>query len=482
MATNTPETDPTNGTGLGWPKRPQVSRLLGWPFGSRARRAAVSRETNVQGGESSGGESSAESNSEATEVRYSEPAADHTGATEPGEIARPQGGDAEVRNADQTATATDAAVPIHATTEDVDDPSTREDSPESPDGESSVPRRAAALPEGVPTDSPISSTGSGEQPASPERDFELPTARHSSGARDEQPPDGAEPTPNGNDGNGAETVSRGTRLKIGPMPPPASTRVFVVANQKGGVGKTTSTVNIAAALALGGLSVLVVDLDPQGNASTALGVDHQQGTPGTYEVLIDGKDIADYLVDSPEAPNLKVLPATVDLAGAEIELVSVVARENKLKRALKTYLDEHPTDYVLLDCPPSLGLLTLNALVAAREVLIPIQCEYYALEGVSQLMNTIDLVMGELNESLQLSTVLLTMYDARTRLAAQVAAEVRAYFAEQTLPTIIPRSVRISEAPSYGQTVLSYHPDSAGAVSYLQAAQEIARRGAKENA
>lgn len=278
------------------------------------------------------------------------------------------------------------------------------------------------------------------------------------------------------------TVSRETRLKVDPMPAPIQTRVLVIANQKGGVGKTTTTVNIAAALAHGGLSVLVVDLDPQGNASTALGVEHPQGTPGTYEVLIDGKAIDDFVVDSPEGPNLKVLPATVDLAGAEIELVSVVARENKLKRALRTYLEEHPTDYVLLDCPPSLGLLTLNALVAAKEVLIPIQCEYYALEGVSQLMNTIDLVMGELNENLQLSTVLLTMYDARTRLAAQVADEVRAYFTEQTLPSVIPRSVRISEAPSYGQTVLSYHPESAGAVSYLQAAQEIARRGAKENA
>ena len=269
--------------------------------------------------------------------------------------------------------------------------------------------------------------------------------------------------------------------RVQAMPAPSSTRVVVVANQKGGVGKTTTSVNLAAALALGGLSVLVVDLDPQGNASTALGVPHDAGVKGTYEVLIDGDAISDYLVDSPEAPNLRVLPATVDLAGAEIELVSVVARENRLKRALARYLTDHPTDYILIDCPPSLGLLTLNALVAAGEVLIPIQCEYYALEGVSQLMNTIDLVMGELNAELELSTVLLTMYDARTRLAAQVADEVRAYFADQTLPTVIPRSVRISEAPSYGQTVLTYHPESAGAVSYLEAAHEIARRGVKES-
>ena len=253
-----------------------------------------------------------------------------------------------------------------------------------------------------------------------------------------------------------------------------------MANQKGGVGKTTTSVNVAAALALGGLSVLVIDLDPQGNASTALGVDHVPGTPGTYEVLIAGRSLDEVAQESPEAPGLMVVPATIDLAGAEIELVSMVARENRLLRALRVYLESHPTDYVILDCPPSLGLLTLNALVAATEILIPIQCEYYALEGVSQLMRTINLVKGELNSSLQVSTVLLTMYDARTRLAAQVADEVRTHFAAETLPTVIPRSVRISEAPSYGQTVLTYHPDSAGAVSYLEAAREIARRGAQE--
>jgi chromosome partitioning protein len=264
------------------------------------------------------------------------------------------------------------------------------------------------------------------------------------------------------------------------FPLPAQPRSFVVANQKGGVGKTTTVVNLSAALALGGLSVLVVDLDPQGNASTALGIDHAAGTPGTYEVLLSGAAIADHVVASPEAPNLMVLPATIDLAGAEIALVSVVARENRLLRALAAYLHDHPTDYVFLDCPPSLGLLTLNALVAASEILIPIQCEYYALEGVSQLMRTINLVKGELNDRLRLTTVLLTMYDARTRLAAQVADEVRAHFPAETLPTVIPRSVRISEAPSYGQTVLTYHPDSAGSVSYLAAASEIAARGAKE--
>jgi chromosome partitioning protein len=265
------------------------------------------------------------------------------------------------------------------------------------------------------------------------------------------------------------------------LPRPAKTRVFVVANQKGGVGKTTTSVNLAAGLALGGLNVVVIDLDPQGNASTALGIDHAPGTPGTYEVLIEDAAITDHLVASPEAPSLRVLPATIDLAGAEIQLVSKVARENRLRRALRSFLADEEVDYVFLDCPPSLGLITLNALVAAGEILIPIQCEYYALEGVSQLVRTINLVKGELNEDLDVTTVLLTMYDARTRLAAQVADEVRSYFTEQTLPTVIPRSVRISEAPSYGQTVLTYHPDSAGAVSYLEAAHEIARRGAKEN-
>ncbi len=275
-------------------------------------------------------------------------------------------------------------------------------------------------------------------------------------------------------------VPRETTTRV--LPAPTARRTFVIANQKGGVGKTTTAVNLAAALALGGLRVLVVDLDPQGNASTALGIDHGPGTAGTYEVLMGGAAVADHVVESPEAPGLQVLPATIDLAGAEIELVSVVARERRLIRALDRYVADHPVDYVLLDCPPSLGLLTLNALVAATEILIPIQCEYYALEGVSQLVRTIDLVKGELNDQLTLSTVLLTMFDGRTRLSAQVADEVRSHFREETLSVAIPRSVRISEAPSYGQSVLTYHPDSVGAVSYLKAAEEIARRGAEEAA
>jgi len=272
-----------------------------------------------------------------------------------------------------------------------------------------------------------------------------------------------------------EAVSRETPPRL-VLPRPDAARIFVIANQKGGVGKTTTAVNIATALAMGGLRVLVVDLDPQGNASTALGVEHREGTQGTYEVLLADADIAAHAVTSEEAPLLTVLPATIDLAAAEIQLVNTQAREQRLKRALARYLAENETDYVFIDCPPSLGLLTVNALVAASELLIPIQCEYYALEGLSQLLRTIELVKGQLNDDLSLSTILLTMYDSRTNLAQQVAAEVKGHFQRETLETKIPRSVRVSEAPSYGRTVLTYDPASAGALAYRYAAQEIAER------
>ncbi|KUJ67929.1 chromosome partitioning protein [Streptomyces albus subsp. albus] len=259
------------------------------------------------------------------------------------------------------------------------------------------------------------------------------------------------------------------------FPRPEQTRVMVVANQKGGVGKTTTTVNLAASLALHGGRVLVIDLDPQGNASTALGIDHHAEVPSIYDVLVDSKPLSDVVQPVPDVEGLFCAPATIDLAGAEIELVSLVARESRLQRAIEAY--DQPLDYILIDCPPSLGLLTVNALVAGAEVLIPIQCEYYALEGLGQLLRNVDLVRGHLNPKLHVSTILLTMYDGRTRLASQVAEEVRGHFGKEVLRTSIPRSVRISEAPSYGQTVLTYDPGSSGALSYLEAAREIALRG-----
>lgn len=277
----------------------------------------------------------------------------------------------------------------------------------------------------------------------------------------------------------AEITRRRLALSGAPLPLPAATRVFTVSNQKGGVGKTTTTVNLAAALARSGARVLVIDLDPQGNASTALGVEHRAETPSVYDVIVGDSPLADVVQKSPEFEALYCVPATIHLAGAEIELVSLVAREQRLRTALDAYLaaSEQPFHYVFIDCPPSLGLLTINAFVAAREVLIPIQCEYYALEGLSQLLNSIQLIERHLNPQLRVSTILLTMYDSRTNLANQVVQDVREHFPDQVLDTVIPRSVRISEAPSYGQSVISYDEGSPGSLSYLEAAAEIARRG-----
>jgi chromosome partitioning protein len=260
-------------------------------------------------------------------------------------------------------------------------------------------------------------------------------------------------------------------------PRPPSCRVMTIANQKGGVGKTTTAVNLAACLALHGRQVLVVDLDPQGNASTALDVDHRAGTPSVYNVLVDDQPLASIVQPVAGITGLYCAPATIDLAGAEIELVPLVAREARLNRALASY-DVSGLDYILIDCPPSLGLLTVNALVAATEVLIPIQCEYYALEGLEQLLRTVELVRGHLNPELFVSTILLTMYDGRTRLASQVAEEVREHFGDVVLGAVIPRSVRVSEAPSYGQSVITYDPGSSGAQAYLDAAREVAFRAA----
>ncbi|WP_199428828.1 ParA family protein [Qaidamihabitans albus] len=277
----------------------------------------------------------------------------------------------------------------------------------------------------------------------------------------------------------AERAARVLHPEEHQLPRPTHRRVLTVANQKGGVGKTTSAVNLAAGLALHGLRTLVIDLDPQGNASTALNVDHHSGTPSVYEILLGEVSLVEAAQVSEQSPNLLCVPATIDLAGSEIELVSMASRESRLKESLsQEALQELDVDYVFIDCPPSLGLLTVNAMVAAHEVLIPIQCEYYALEGLGQLLNNIDLVQKHLNRTLVVSTILLTMYDGRTKLADQVTQEVRNHFGDVVLKTVIPRSVKVSEAPGYGQTVLAYDPGSRGSMSYLDAAREVAERGA----
>jgi chromosome partitioning protein len=284
----------------------------------------------------------------------------------------------------------------------------------------------------------------------------------------------------------ADETRRRVALDETPLPLPPETRVLTISNQKGGVGKTTTAVNLAAALARTGARVLVIDLDPQGNASTALGVDHRRGMPSTYDAVVEGTALADVCVPCPDVSGLTVVPATIDLAGAEIELVSVVARESRLAKAIKGHplvgtaaeVGDERFDYVFIDCPPSLGLLTLNALVAGEEMMIPIQAEYYALEGLGQLLETVEMVRQHLNPHLKVSTIMVTMYDGRTRLASGVAEEVREHFGDQVLKTTVPRSVRVSEAPSYGQTVMTYDPGSTGALCYLEAAREIATKGA----
>ncbi len=283
----------------------------------------------------------------------------------------------------------------------------------------------------------------------------------------------------------ARAAEAAINLKLGTtekLPHPKQTTIVTIANQKGGVGKTTTAVNLAAALAKHGLEILVIDTDPQGNASTALNIDHRVGTPDVYSVLVEEQDFAEVIKPVTDIENLYCAPATIDLAGAEIELVSLVAREYRLQRALNKYLDFHKEkykktlDYVFIDFPPSLGLLTLNALVAAKEVLIPIQTEYYALEGLGQLMNNVNLVKKQLNPELEVATIVLTMFDSRTNLSQQVAEDVRKHFGDIVITTEIPRAVRVSEAPSFQQTVITYDPGSPGAQAYVKVAKEFAHR------
>jgi len=247
-------------------------------------------------------------------------------------------------------------------------------------------------------------------------------------------------------------------------------KVFAVANQKGGVGKTTTAINLSASLAKLEAKTLLIDIDPQGNATSGLGLSKKEIKECIYNALIEDAPLENIILPS-RWQNLDIVPATIQLAGAEIELVSLVSREEKLKKAIVPILEEY--DYIVIDCPPSLGLLTLNAMNAAHGVIIPIQCEYYALEGLGQLMNTINLVRKHLNEHLIIEGVVLTMYDTRTNLSEQVAEEVRSYFKQYVYKTVIPRNVRLSEAPSYGKHILEYDPRSRGAELHLSLAREV---------
>lgn len=247
-------------------------------------------------------------------------------------------------------------------------------------------------------------------------------------------------------------------------------KIIAVANQKGGVGKTTTSVNLSACLAEAGKKVLLVDIDPQGNATSGVGINKADVRYCIYDVLINDINTIDALLPT-SIPTLFILPATIQLAGAEIELVPAYSRERRLKTALDLVRDKY--DYIIIDCPPSLGILTINALTSADSVLIPIQCEYYALEGLSQLLNTVRLVQKQLNKTLFIEGVLLTMLDARTNLGIQVIDEVKKYFREKVYRTIVPRNVRLSEAPSYGQAIISYDPRSKGAEVYRELAKEV---------
>ena len=311
-----------------------------------------------------------------------------------------------------------------------------------PDAPAEIPEVVAAVPE-VPEPEPESEPTTAQTvPSSPKHAMRTPSI-----------------------GNDATDLLNGSKPVQRELP-----RVIAIANQKGGVGKTTTTVNLGAALAELDYRVLVIDLDPQGNATTGLGVEARNFEHSMYDVIMRDQPMED-CIEPTSVKNLFVAPATIDLAGVEIELVPAFSRELKLKRAIDTVVDDF--DFVLIDCPPSLGLITVNGLAAADEVLVPIQCEYYALEGLSQLLRNVNLVSTNLNQTLEVSTIVLTMFDARTRLSVDVANEVRLHFSERVCRAVIPRTVRLSEAPSFGQPITVFDPASRGAVAYRELAKEV---------
>jgi chromosome partitioning protein len=314
---------------------------------------------------------------------------------------------------------------------------------------------APEIPPEVPAEAPGPPGANGATVASPEVAPESPT-------EDEGPEDETRVYPQPT----AEELAASMTLP----------RVISIANQKGGVGKTTTAVNLGAALAEIGYRVLVVDLDPQGNATTGLGISHRNVEGSIYDVIMNDTPVDD-CVEPTSVKNLFVCPATIDLAGAEIELVPAFSRELKLKRALQSARDDY--DFTLIDCPPSLGLLTVNGLAASDDVIVPIQCEYYALEGLGQLLRNVALVKSNLNPELEVRGIVLTMYDARTRLAVQVEAEVREHFGPKVYRTVVPRTVRISEAPSFGEPIIVFDPSSRGAIAYRELAKEVSRGTAR---
>ena len=467
---------PHSATGLGWPevgaRVSGVIRELGWPLHPNDKRV-VSRETtelsfpDVPDADGAGGSGSPLSPRDEGEHQAGADG-DHVPPGAGGPVA--EGGAADDQPVERLGLETVAEhTPAGGA---ADDPSLHEDELPALSDLDAATSAAAGSPDAA---SQGDARGLGTADV---------TARAGEGAAVAASED-AQPTP-AYDGPAAprdyswQPATRAERRTAPTLPRPAAPRVITVANQKGGVGKTTTAVNLAACLAQGGLRVLVIDTDPQGNASTALGIDHRQGVPSIYEVLVEETPLAEVVQECPDIAGLYCAPATIDLAGAEIELISFVARETRLQRAVDAYIADAgwaAPDYVLIDCPPSLGLLTLNAFVAGREVLIPIQCEYYALEGLSMLLKNIEMIQRHLNPKLHLSSILLTMYDGRTRLSSQVADEVRAHFPELVFKTRVPRSVRISEAPSHGVTVMTYDPTSTGALSYAEAAAELASMG-----